>query len=92
MLSTIEDAEGKNATQERIFGGLHQFIATMDSDKVRTSSRYKWSSTRCLGNLVVPTALTCTSSLKLPPTYATYTEFVSEFASLGESERVVECL
>lgn len=31
VLSMSEDAEGQNATQERILGYLHQFIATMES-------------------------------------------------------------
>ena len=73
VLSISEDAEGQNATQERILGYLHQFIATMDSDKVRTFSRYEWSSTYCLGHFIVLLPIHAPNHLSCHlPTYATY--------------------
>ena len=91
VLSMIEDAEGLNATQERILGYLRQFIGNMGSDKLRTFLRFVTGSSVCSAlkiqvefNMLSgasrrPIAHTCTPSLELPSTYATYTEFVSEF-------------
>ena len=93
VLRMIDDAEGQNATQERILGYLRQYIGNMGSDELRTFLRFTTGSSVCSAlkiqvqfNMLCgasrrPIAHTCTPSLELPATYSTYTEFVSEFRS-----------
>ena len=83
MLSTIEDAEGQNASQERILRYLHQFIGNMGPDELRTFLSFVTRSSVCSAlkievefNMLSgasrrPIAHTCTPSLELPSTYAT---------------------
>ena len=97
VLSMIEDAEGQNASQERILRYLCQFIGNMGSDELHTFLRFVTGSSVCSALKIEvefnmsgasrrPIAHTCTPSLELPSTYATYTEFVSEFRKCMASE------
>ena len=91
VLRMIEDAEGQNATEERILGYLRQFVGNMGADELRTFLRFATGSAVCSalkihvafnvlsGAARRPIAHTCTPSLELSSTYATYSEFVSEF-------------
>lgn len=98
VLKMVKEAEGQNATQERIWGYLRQFIGNMASDELHMFLRFTTGSSVCSALTIQvqfnmlsgasrwPIAHTCTPSLELSATYSTYTEFVSEFRSCMAKE------
>lgn len=91
ILEMFSEAEGQDASQERVLGYLRQFIGNTANDELRTFLRFVTGSSACSSLKVDvtfntlaglsrrPIAHTCSPSLELSSTYATYQEFVTEF-------------
>ncbi len=98
VLEVLEEPEGMNPAQDRVFQYLQQYIGNMSCNEVRTSLRFTTGSSVLCQNLRVifnsvsglgrcPFAHTCSRMIELSSDYATYGEFTSEFQSiLNDSE------
>lgn len=105
VLKHIQEPCFANANEERVFGYLQQYVGLMKAEEVKRFLRYVTGSSVLTGASITvsfngldglsrrPVSHTCTNLLELPSTYATFTEFVKEFAFLmnhKDSEMVME--
>ena len=98
VLSLIEEPDNMNSAEERIFLYLTTFVSNIRQDDLRLFLRFVTGSSVLLGESIQvsfnnaeglarsPTAKTCSCSIEIPLTYATYPEFEQEFLKVLSSE------
>lgn len=91
VIEMIQEPEEMSSAQLRVFGYLIQFVGSLNIDDLRKFLRYVTGASVCsaipisvtftgasgLGRAVG--AHTCSNTLSLPTTYATFPEFATEF-------------
>jgi len=99
VLAMIEEPDGMNASENRIFTYLTQMVGDMKPQELATFLRFLSGSSVCLGKKVTitfnnlcglsrrPIAHTCDCTLELSVSYVSYVEFTNEFRTiLGDTE------
>ena len=94
ILAMIEEPDYSNPNQERIVTYLRQFVGSMNQDELRAFVRFVTGASVCMTQSIKvtfngldglarrPIGHSCSSTLELSTTYATFPELVSEFRSV----------
>ena len=98
VLKVIKEPLVLEPLQEPTYGYLHQYVGNMHNADVRNFLRFITSSSALVVDEIKvtfnglsglsrrPIAYTCSCTLELPVSYATYLEFAQEFDSVLTSE------
>ena len=99
ILELIEEPFFDNPAQQRVFNFLSDFVGNMKPDEGRIFLRFVTGSSVCLAKRITitfnnldgfarrPVSHTCSSTLELPTTYKTCSEFATEFHEVLMSDQ-----
>jgi hypothetical protein len=98
VLALLENVKGSNQSQERVFNYLRQYVGNMQQDELHNFLRFVTGSSVCSSTVISvvfnaldglarrPIGHTCSRTLELSTSYASYLDLVQEFRAVLSSE------